>query len=121
MSCYDGWRRASAAAGRIKNSQCYDRAGRPMSDEDWARALQDTDGRRIARTELPDGKLVSTVWLGLDHRLGVDGSPLIFETMVFPSSDSLEALDCERYSTEEEARAGHLEMVLRWARKEGGE
>lgn len=66
-------------------------------------------------TTLPGGARVSTVWLGLDHQFG-DGPPLIFETMVFPAESSMD-LDCERYSTEEEAKAGHSAMVEKWIRK----
>lgn len=76
--------------------------GVPLTKED----------RQVSRTVLPDGKLVSTVFLGLDHSFG-DGPPLIFETMVFPP-DSLNELDCERYSTEKEAIVGHTKMVEKW-------
>jgi hypothetical protein len=69
---------------------------------------------------LPSGYWVSTVWLGLDHRFG-DGLPLIFETMVFPAKDgavtSWGELDSNRYSTEEEAVAGHNAMVEEWRTK----
>lgn len=51
---------------------------------------------------------VSTIWLGLDHGFGT-GPPVIFETMVF--GDDSEDLDVARYSTEQQARDGHTEMV----------
>ncbi len=54
-------------------------------------------------------KRVSTVFLGLDHQYG-DGPPLLFETMVFPK-DSYSDLYCERYSTYDEAEAGHAKAV----------
>lgn len=65
--------------------------------------------RRVAESTLPDGKWVSTVRLPLmlDHRR--------FETMVFISRDSLDELDCDRYDTETDARAGHDEMVRKWS------
>src|SRR6185437_442758 len=53
---------------------------------------------------------VSTIWLGLDHTLG-DGSPLIFETMVFDGHWDSELQ--WRYSTEEQARAGHRRAFWR--------
>lgn len=68
--------------------------------------------RRVARDELGHVR-VSTVFLGLDHRYGPDGPPLVYETMVFPS-DSWTEQACERYSTREEALAGHARMVERW-------
>lgn len=52
---------------------------------------------------------VSTVFLGLNHAFW-DGPPLWFETMVF--GGPLHA-EMERYTTIEEARAGHAEMVAR--------
>lgn len=91
-----------------------DRAGRPMTMEEWAKAFDDLDYKRLARTVLPDGKVVSTIWLGLNHRWG-DGPPLIFESMVF-ASDEGESLDMTRYSTEEEAKAGHEAMVAKWSK-----
>jgi hypothetical protein len=51
--------------------------------------------------------LISTVFLGLNHRFG-EGSPLLFETMVF--GGKLDEAQ-ERYSTYEEAEKGHEKMV----------
>jgi hypothetical protein len=64
-------------------------------------------------TTLPDGKWVSTVWLGIDHRFGGDGPPLIFESMVFSKAGGDE-LDCKRFATLGDARTGHDAMVLKW-------
>ena len=52
---------------------------------------------------------ISTVWLGLDHQYG-DGPPLIFETMQFGGEADQEMA---RYSTLEEAHAGHDAWVKR--------
>ena len=98
----------------------YDRRGKSITLDVWAAALE-TD-RRVRETTLPSGKWVSTIWLGLDHRFG-EGSPLIFETMVFPPSDdrgerSWRDLDCDRYSTESEAIAGHEAMIVKWSTRE---
>ena len=93
----------------------YDREGRPMVDgmRDIEARLRDLNYKRVASTDLRDGKWVSTVWLGLNHNYG-EGPPLIFETMVFRNHDDLTDLDCERYSTEAEAVAGHAAVVKRW-------
>lgn len=64
------------------------------------------DAYRVARTDLGDGREVSTVFLGLDHQWMPDLPPLIFETMVFPECDI-----CERYSTWDQAVAGHETVV----------
>ena len=89
----------------------YDRQGRPITMEQWATALEGRS-RRIGFDTIKDDGTgqkaeVSTVWLGLDHRFR-EGPPLIFETMVFGGKFDQEQ---ERYSTEEEALAGHARWV----------
>jgi hypothetical protein len=58
-------------------------------------------------------RCVSTVRLTIDH--GFDGVPKWYETMVFPAKDGkiidYGDLFCERYTTEEEATAGHQAVV----------
>lgn len=95
----------------MTGARYYNRAGEPIAADQWTFGGEDA---RVARTILPNGMLVSTVWLGLNHNYG-DGPPLIFETMVFPSVDDLTDLDCERYTTEEQAVAGHQAMCDKWA------
>ena len=77
---------------------------------DWARWLEaaDNEGRRVALAEF-DGVMVSTVFLGINHRFLSDGPPLIFETMVFGGAP--EDRVQRRYSTWEEAERGHEEIV----------
>ena len=93
-------------------SKYYARDGTPIDMMEWA-SLPRTN-KRVAETVLPNGNWVSTVWLGLNHSYG-GGLPLIFETMVFPNKDDYGDLDCERYSTEAEAVAGHERMVQKWS------
>lgn len=88
----------------------YDRQGQPLSQEEWGRRLEDDDERRVAFTEVDDGVTVSTVWLGADHSFGFGGPPIIFETMVFGGPLDEEQ---QRYATEEQALAGHEDMVKR--------
>lgn len=47
----------------------------------WAKWYETAD-RHVGRHE-HGGVCVSTVFLGIDHRLGDEGPPLIFETMIF--------------------------------------
>ena len=92
----------------------FDKDGTPISDTlKWAKLFDNPDYKRVAKTTLPNGRFVSTVWLGLNHQFG-DGPPLLFETMVFPNDKDFGELDSERYSTESEARAGHQAMVDKW-------
>ncbi len=53
----------------------------PATLHQWAK-WYDKGKRRVATTDLEDGR-VSTVFLGLNHRFGDEGEPLVFETMVF--------------------------------------
>lgn len=102
----------------------YDREGRPIDMWTWARLHADHEYRRVAE-DLVGDIWVSTVWLGLDHNWMPGGRPIIFETMVFdqgttetinlgggdreyhPSLDEFS----RRYCTEDEAMAGHKEVV----------
>ena len=69
----------------------------------WAKWYEQPDRRLVAKTSPADGIKVSTVFLGFDHQWG-DGPPLLFETMIFCGEhDGYQ----ERYSTWEEAEAGH--------------
>jgi hypothetical protein len=95
----------------------FDRKGQPITDiEAVERQLRDPAYKRIDETTLPDGKWISTVWLGLNHRFG-EGPPLIFETMVFDSQDNLESIEQERYSTEEDAIIGHQQMIAKYTKQ----
>lgn len=72
------------------------------------------DRRIVEQTEVGD-LFVSTVFLGIDHRLSEEGPPLVFETMVFDNSEEGKgdtfADYCERYSTWDEAVAGHRKVL----------
>ena len=83
-----------------------------MTLEEWSIRFEDMDYQRIAFTDLPGNRHVSTVWLGLDHSFG-ERLPLIFESMAFQETGTpvREELDYERYSTEAQARVGHEAMV----------
>lgn len=74
----------------------------------WALSFENRGARRVAFTER-DGVQVSTVFIGINHRFGA-GPPLLFETLVFggPLDDNM-----DRYSTWDEAEAGHAAMCQR--------
>ena len=94
----------------------YDKTGKPISFEEWAPLFEDKSYQIIRQTKLPDGGLVSTVWLGLNHNYG-GGPPAIFETMAFwpVTKDDLFGVGaerrCLRYATIAEARRGHAATV----------
>lgn len=82
----------------------FDRQGQPLTLEQWATADYTDDYRRVALTDLGTQGTVSTVWIGLNYNWR-GGPPLIFETMMF--GGPMDSLVVARYSTEEEAMAGH--------------
>ena len=52
---------------------------------------------------------VSTVDLGIDYN-SIGGSPLYFETMIFPK-DKWSDIYCDRYETRKEAEKGHEKII----------
>src|ERR1700733_10173253 len=71
------------AASVLREANYYDRDGKPIrSRAAWGAKWKDRKYVRVASTELPDGKWVSTVWMGLDSSFG-RGRKLIFQTSVF--------------------------------------
>jgi hypothetical protein len=91
----------------------YNKEGKLITCEQYLKLITDKNYKFINFTILGDGKWVSTVWLGMNYNFD-DDIPLIFETMVFPSKDNYEDIDCDRYSTLEEAIAGHQKMIDKW-------
>ena len=95
----------------------YDRQGDPMTMEEWGRKHADFS-YKVIKQESVSGHLVSTVWMGIDHRFTEKGAPLIFETMIFDQREDADSFSedyCERYSTEDAALAGH-DQALAWLR-----
>jgi hypothetical protein len=84
----------------------------PRKSESWSlelvRLWEKEDARVVARDTVR-GYLVSTVFLSIDHSYG-GGPPILFETMVFGGNGEGDVF-CDRYATEEEARAGHTKTV----------
>ena len=80
----------------------------PIRERDyrkWAVWFETSPDRIVARTTVGSDE-VSTVFLGIDHRFGAGGPPLLFETMVFPKCDYT-----RRCSTWEEAETQHRKVV----------
>jgi hypothetical protein len=76
----------------------------PVNDvTEWARQFEKTD--RVIRKSVIGKFTVSTVFLGLDHSF-YGGPPLLYESMVFNSSDDF----MRRYATEKEAVEGHEQI-----------
>lgn len=73
----------------------------------WARWFENRGSRVVKQDTVGDVK-VSTVFLGLDHRFGVDGPPVLWETMIFGGEHDE---DQWRYASYEAAVAGHAKAV----------
>ena len=64
----------------------YDREGNQLTLLEYALKFGSDEARQeykfVDRTDIGDFAYVSTVWLGVNHRIG-PGRPLIFESMAF--------------------------------------
>lgn len=78
----------------------------PCSLEEWALFFENIDNRRVARDDL-GGRLVSTVFLGMEDQL--------FETMILGAEHGEEF--CRRTSTWEEAEQAHQEGIIEALKK----
>lgn len=87
-----------------------DGAGNPLPVDflTWACWMGDDDNCRIRLDQVGDSR-ISTVFLGLDHRFGGEGPPILFETMIFDSEN--EGCFQERYTTRAQAIARHEQIV----------
>ena len=84
----------------------FDRKGRPIDVAEMVRLSRDHDYRVLARDWVGPVE-VTTVWLGFDHSFR-SAEPVIFETVVFGGRMDQYS---RRYSTEEEALAGHARVL----------
>jgi len=73
---------------------------------------------QIAVEHLGDA-IVSTIFIGLDHRFLGDGPPILWETMICGGTDEKDGW-CKRYSSRADALAGHAAAVA-WVMGEGKE
>lgn len=81
----------------------------------WCSLSEETE-YRIIKQETIGNYWISTVWLSLNHNFDIK-KPFIFETMVFKKiGEDVDwtDLDCERYSTLEDAIKGHQEKAKKW-------
>ena len=86
----------------------YDRKGKKITQEKWLKLWKDP-ANKVVKQDIIGDKIVSTVWLGLDHNFEPDGKPLIFETMIFGAFDGGDGTEefCRRYPNEFMALEGH--------------
>jgi len=83
---------------------------------EWGKWYENSNNRRVARTQFECGVMVSTVFIGIDHRwLRFDGPgpPLVFETMTYEATEAGGWDDERRYSSWDDAEMGHKAVVRR--------
>lgn len=83
--------------------------GVPVPESDvvaWGRWFQ-TASRHVGFDDLGEVS-VSTIFLGLDHRFVGNGPPILWETLVFGGPHDG---DGERYTSREDAVAGHAKYL----------
>jgi hypothetical protein len=99
----------------------YDMDGKPITQEEWVRQYEQNV---VKQDFLPNGFVVSTIWLGIDHSFRhwkgppSEHIPIIFETLVFNDPKFSGECDGRRYSTKAEAEAGHAEFAMKWRIKD---
>lgn len=85
-----------------------DKSTSPCSLEEWSDQYS-LMNIHVAHSKI-NRKIISTVWLGVNHAFHVCEPPEIFETIVF--SDKNQDIYCDRYSTWQEAEEGHKKATL---------
>lgn len=83
----------------------------PCTFEEWGAMFESPD-RIVKQDEFPGTNIrVSTVFLGLDHRFGDPGPPLLFETMIFGGEHDQWQERCSTWKEAEGRHAIALELV----------
>lgn len=88
------------------------RDGTPTDVTTWAKLQGDASYIQVETTNLPNGRWVSTIWLGIAEK-EPEGSALIFETVVF-NNETRTDVDSVRNCSEAEARSAHASLVEKW-------
>jgi hypothetical protein len=78
-----------------------------QSNQHYSQWFNTPGNRRVAETIVGD-YIVSTVFLGIDHRFSDKGKPQFFETRIF---GGVRHEEMYRYATWDEAEAGHRRIV----------
>lgn len=103
------WAELNTVGGHEFAALYYDREGKPIPFVVWGELFNDQEYKVVKQDVFVLGDqpvYVSTVWMGLNHNWMPGRPPKIFETMIFGGELDLEQW---RYTTEEEALAGHAE------------
>jgi len=98
----------------------FNKEGEPIDLKEWSRLRSYFDYRFVGQTYVgrkknsKKRKMVSTIWLGINHSFLDGEDPVIFETMIFVTQKGkvdFTELYCKRYHTLAEASEGHAKAV----------
>jgi len=102
----------------VSDRYVLDEKGQPVQEQDlirWAtwfgRSMEpdpERGARRVAVSALGDWR-ISTVFLGIDHRFGSPGPPVLWETLVFGPEPW--GGWTNRYTSRSDAEAGHKRLL----------
>lgn len=98
----------SAIDQRDPVTKFFDRKGEKISTLEWAMKYEDFSYRQVARDNLPNGFVISTIWVGFDFTEDHTVPPLIFETMIKKPDGKRTHI---KYSEEQDAEYGHRAAV----------
>lgn len=91
----------------------FDRTGAEINMLQWGDLRQNMEYKHLALSRPKNRFIVSTVWLGVNHRYG-NGPPIIFESMACGLGRRGQWTDGDlymvRYCTEREAFRGHSDI-----------
>jgi hypothetical protein len=76
----------------------------------WGTFFERMENRLVGYTEITSEIYVSTIFIGIDHRMSDEGPPILFETMIFGGPDSIDQYQW-RYSSYDDALTGHKMAV----------
>jgi hypothetical protein len=88
----------------------------PVEEPDmqaWSEWITYSKDRIVQQETLPNGKFVSTIFMGIPAFSGAEGAPVLWETMVFKGDEYPRGvLDQQRCSgTRKDAQEMHADMV----------
>ena len=90
-----------------------DKTARPCTSQEYGdqRMSMGLNNTKHVGNDMVNGNRVSTVWLGINHAFDESYGPLLFETMVFADDKTGQDIYMDRYSTWDEAVAGHQKAI----------
>jgi hypothetical protein len=81
-----------------------------LSRDDSHQIIESFQSKRILRSELRSGHIISTVFLSIDHGYN-QAEPVLFETMIFKDESDYKDLYCRRFTSYDEAFKAHLKLL----------